>query len=503
MKFKNIFFVSSLTTFMLLTSSCSDEFLDISPTNEIAEETVFTTANNLMSAVNGMHRNMYVRQNESQGNNGYTAQMITYDLMGEDVIFPTTGNGWFVSELRWLHTDNENATTNGYIWNFWYSMIKNANNIIVKGSIVPTSDVNEEKVKSNAIAQAHAYRAFGLFQLVQTFAKSYNAATAATDLGVVIRLDPDDNAPKARATVQEVYDQINADLTEAASLMTGLKVNNNSHISINTINGIMARVALVQKDYAVATSKANEARTGLALMSNAAYKTGFNDYSNPEWMWGIHIVDDQTDYFGNFMAYMSRNYSSSQIRSCPKVMNQALYDFLPANDVRKAVVDATGNHTDLSLPSNFTTTTYTSEKFLAKSTSVSLGDVPFMRVAEMYLIEAEALFNIGDEAGSKAVLQELLNNRTNNTYTLASSGQAYYDELLKHRRAELWGEGFRFFDLKRLNANLDRTSANVPNIVASVLSGGLTTVAPSDSRWQWLIPRQEINANPLMEQNPM
>ncbi|UYW01535.1 RagB/SusD family nutrient uptake outer membrane protein [Flavobacterium agricola] len=501
MRLKNLFYIGSLSAAMLLTTTaCSDDYLDISPTDAIAEETVFTSPANLMAAINGMHRNMYVRQNESQGNNGYTAQMIIYDVMGEDLIFPTQGNGWFVSELRWLHTNNENSTATSYIWNFWYRMIKNANNLIVKGSQVATANTEEENMKKSAIAQAYAYRAFGLFQLVQTYGKTYNPATSSTDLGVVIRLDPDDNSAKARATVQEVYDQINADLAEAQTIMSGVKVANKSHISENAIKGIQARVALVQKNYPLAAQKANEARQGLTLMNNEEYVAGFNNYNNPEWMWGIHIVADQTDYFGNFMAYFSRNYSSSQIRSCPKVMNVNLYNALPAGDVRKVVVDPTGKHTDLGLGSTFTKVEYSSQKFLAESQSVSLGDVPFMRAAEMYLIEAEALYH-SDEAASKAVLQELVSNRTNNTYTIASTGADYYNEILLQRRAELWGEGFRFLDLKRLNQTLDRSTTNVPNIVPTVLSGGVTTAAPSDARWQWLIPIQEMNSNPLMVQN--
>jgi len=499
MKLKNIIYTSSLAASMLLATACSDEFLDIKPTGDVSELDVFTAASNLETAINGMHRNMYVRQNASQGNNGYTAQMIIYDVMGEDLIFPSTGNGWFVSELRWLHTDNDNAAANSYIWNFWYSMIKNANNIIVKGAPILTANASEENIKNRAIAQAYAYRAFGLFQLVQTFGKTYNPATAGSDLGVIIRLDPDDNSAKARATVQEVYDQINADLAEANTLMGNLAVANNSNISGRVIKGLEARVALVQKNYSVAATKANEARTGKNLMTNDQYTAGFNDYTNPEWMWGIRIIADQSDFFGNFMAYMSRNYSSGQIRACPKVMNSTLYNSLSANDVRKTVVDATGAHTGLGLPTSFTRVGFTSQKFLAESQSVALGDVPFMRAAEMYLIEAEAKYNLGDEAGSISVLQELLDNRTSNTYTITTTGQAYYDELLQNRRAELWGEGFRFFDLKRLQQPLNR---NAPNVVSSVLSGGVTTLQPTDARWQWLIPRQEINANPELVQNP-
>lgn len=499
MKFKSSLYLGILASALTLTS-CSADFADTNPTAEVSDENLFTNADNLMAAINGMHRNMYTRQNSSQGNNGYTAQMIIYDVMGDDLIFPTTGNNWFVSELRWLHTDNENAGANAYFWNFWYSMIKNANYIIANAENVPIPDSYAQELKDNAVGQAYAYRAFAHFQLVQTFAKSYNQATANSDLGVVIRLDAYDNAEKARSTVQEVYDQINADLNIAESLLTNVDSYNPSHLSINTVNGIQARVALVQKNYTLAADKAVEARSNFSLMSNAQYKAGFNDYSNPEWIWGIKIISDQSDYFGNFMAYMSRNFSSSQIRSCPKVVNANLYNSITSPDVRKDVIKPNGIHT-LGLPSSFVNRNYTSEKFLAESVSSPLGDVPFMRVAEMYLIEAEASYHF-DEARAKAALETLLKNRKNDpAFTVSSTGSTLLTEILNNRRLELWGEGFRWLDLKRLEQGISRST--VTNMVGTVISGGVIDIPATDKRWVWLIPRQEINANPLLVQNPI
>ncbi|MDN3671470.1 RagB/SusD family nutrient uptake outer membrane protein [Flavobacterium branchiarum] len=79
------------------------------------------------------------------------------------------------------------------------------------------------------------------------------------------------------------------------------------------------------------------------------------------------------------------------------------------------------------------------------------------------------------------------------------TGQALVDEVIFQRRIELWGEGFRFFDLKRTNSDLDRTGANHN----STYVGGVFSVPASDKRWQWLIPRAEINANPLIKQNEL
>ncbi|WP_322971231.1 RagB/SusD family nutrient uptake outer membrane protein [Faecalibacter sp. LW9] len=487
----SIVLVSSLTF-----TSCSEEFLDTLPTDSVTEQTAYATADNLMVAVNGMHRNMYVRQNSSQGQNGYTAQMIYADVLGDDVIFPSQGNGWFVRMMRWLVNNNEASSDLSYPWNFWSGMIKNANYIINYG---PNAS-GDTDLRDKAIGEAYAYRAFSQFQLVQLYGDRYVNGRTNDQLGIVIRTEASDNEPKARATVEETYAQIWADLDKAEQLLAGKTKTNSSHFALDNVLGIKARVALVQQKYNEAAQYAALARTGKSLMTQEQYKEGFNDYANPEWMWGVTILGDQSDFFGNFHAYMSRNYNSTQIRQAPKVVNLKLYNAFPDSDVRKQLIDPTGQHESLNLASTYAKFPYTSEKFVTKNrdNNTALGDVPFMRVAEMYLIEAEAKYFLGDEAGSKAVLTELATARDAAFTGFTTSGQAYLEELYLQRRIELWGEGFRFFDLKRTNSPLNRRDTGA---VGTIINN-VWEVPANDKKWTWVIPRQELNSNPLVIQNP-
>lgn len=123
---------------------------------------------------------------------------------------------------------------------------------------------------------------------------------------------------------------------------------------------------------------------------------------------------------------------------------------------------------------------------------------PIIYVAEMYLIEAEAKARLGQPNAANILFE--LEKARNPDYVLSSnSGQALVDEILLQRRIELWGEGFRFFDLKRTNSGLDRTGANHDFAIVN----GVISVPATDKRWQWLIPRAEITANPLVEQNEL
>ncbi|MDV4101625.1 RagB/SusD family nutrient uptake outer membrane protein [Elizabethkingia anophelis] len=508
---KNIKF--NIKTFALIfgtsvaLASCNSDYLETSPTDNVNQEMALSTADNLKALVNGMHRNMYVRQNDSQGQSGQAGIMIMTEAASDDVIWPSTGNNWYISSVRWLDQSNDTSSYTYYPYQFYYSMIRNAN-LVINSAAKVTGD---QQTIDTAVGEALTYRAFSYFNLVQFYGKRYVAGANNTQDGVPIRLEANEK-PLARASVEDVYAQVNKDLQLALTKLKGVSRYSKSHFDVNIVKGLLARVALTQGNYAAAANYAKDARAGYSLMDNAAYKSGFNSAANIEWMWATIMVPDQSDGFGNFSAYMSRNYSSTQIRQAPKVMNSALFSKFPATDVRTQVVDPSGNHIPwlsttnaqgkvvrTNAYSNYSVFPYTSQKYMVKDQGESTADVPYMRAAEMYLIEAEALARLGDEAGSKAVFNELQKNRNTAYAGAITSGAAYITEILNTRRLELWGEGFRWFDLKRLGQGMDRTGTNQSDVVIN----GLSKVTESDFRWQWQIPRAEINASQgLVKQNP-
>lgn len=477
---------------VVVLGSCSDDFLEKKPTEFVDTEGATKTTANLMTLLNGIHRSLYIRYEGNQDENGLGSLMQQVDIAGDDVVFPVT-NGWYLQVYNWAAFTNENSPDIRFQFRTYYRIIRNANTIINAADAAIGTDADRKIVKGQALL----YRAFCHYQLVQLFGKRYVSGVTNSQLGVPVVLTVGSEGA-ARATVEEVYAQINKDLDEANVLLVGYSKLNNSHLDLKVSQGLKARVALTQGNWSVAAEYANKARTGKTLMSMADYAAGFNDYNNKEWMWGSHVNEVQTDYFGNFGAYMSRNYNSTVIRSCPKAINSKLYDMIPLTDVRSTIFDKTGKHTALALPSNYAKFPYTSQKFLSVSTGDSRCDIPYMRVAEMYLIEAEAKARLGN-ADAATVLFDFEKSR-NPLYTLSTNtGQALIDEILLQRRIELWGEGFRFYDLKRTNAPLDRTGANHDSGIVN----GVMNVLPSDKRWQWLIPKAEINANPLMVQNEL
>ncbi|HRJ16686.1 MAG TPA: RagB/SusD family nutrient uptake outer membrane protein, partial [Saprospiraceae bacterium] len=85
-------------------------------------------------------------------------------------------------------------------------------------------------------------------------------------------------------------------------------------------------------------------------------------------------------------------------------------------------------------------------------------------------------------------------------YVLSTnSGQALLDEIWFHRRVELWGEGVRFTDLKRLNLPLNRNCISNQLLVMVAI----TDVPAGNKQWQGLFHQDELNANPAIVQNPL
>ncbi|WP_430612902.1 RagB/SusD family nutrient uptake outer membrane protein [Flavobacterium sp. JP2137] len=493
---KVIYFIAIMATVGIL-GGCSSDFLDQIPTESIDENEVVTTTENLYVALNGLHRSLYLRY-ESQSEGGIGAMMIQADALGEDVVMTSSGNGWYNRDYQWLNHTDANSSGTLFPYRVLYRINRNANVIInnVDQAVGPAED------KAMLKGQALTYRAYCHFELVQRYGKRYEAGQVNNQLGVPLVLTKVIGLP-SRATVEEVYAQINEDLDQAIDLLKDYQRFNKSHLDRGVALGLKARVALVQGQWNTAAQYANEAREGYALMSPSLYRSGFNNFENPEWMWGSHIIIDQTLYFANFGAYMSRNYSSSNIRSNPKAINSWLYKQIPESDVRSTLFDPTGQHKNMPsgyyLPASFSKKPYTSQKFLAASDADSRMDIPYMRAAEMYLIEAEAKAQLGADAAASQLLYELVKTRDPNYVATDKTGAELLREIQLQRRIELWGEGFRFFDLKRTNAPLDRTQTNH----SATLTGGLLEVNSGDNRWQWLIPQKEINANINIKQNPL
>ncbi|SFC36801.1 SusD family protein [Parapedobacter composti] len=490
---------------IVLATSCSKDFLDTDPTDRVSETIAFSSIENANKALSGLYRTIYT-QYTNQHRDGHTAMMINFDAMGEDYVRTAPGYVYHRESYRWLaHRNVSDVNVNGFAYYFYYIIISNANMIIEKIDGVEGGEQAKATIKGEALA----LRAWAYTYLVQLYGKRYDASIGEnTQPGVPLVLTTDP-AGQPRASVEAVYTQIVNDLDEAMALLAHGGSTAKTHLNLQSVKGIRARVALTMQDWPNAIKYAQEARANSSLMSHAQYLEGFSNISNPEWLWGVSIPIDQVTTYGSFFRYMSANFNSGFTRTNPKCMNSVLYAQIPETDIRKKLWwDGTDEdrpnfpgvlNGDGTPVANQTRAPYQHRKYLVQDPSNASGDVPLMRAAEMYLIEAEARAQSGD-ADAAEVLYELAVNRDPQYVMSTNTGQSLVNEIWVQRRVELWGEGFRFLDLKRTNSDLDRRNTNHKPDLANILY-----VPAGANEWQWLIPQAEINSNPAIgpeNQNP-
>lgn len=486
---------------LFLSAGCSKDYLETSPTDKVSQEEIFSSIENASTAVNGIYRFMFQRTDlvstNVQNKPGVTGILLGVDFMGEDI--GISAANWYTStgEGNWQAARNDNHNVNQYYYRTFYKIIGDANFILDNIDAVNATDEQKNTLK----AQALTLRAYAYSYLIQFYAKRYDgSASNNAQLGVPLVLKSSDGA-LPRSTVSEVYAAIIKDLDDAMAFNITAR-SNKSQVNLHVTWGLRARVALTMQDYENAILYAKKViDSGLyPLMNQENYLKGFNDATSlSEFIWATMPTQDQDDAFGSFFAQIAYNANTSFMRANPKRINQALYDQIPETDVRKSLWEPSPNAENFPLPlASFNRQPYMSRKFSIKAPGGSLGDVPLMRTAEMYLILAEAYASSARDGLAQEALFELTKVRDLSAEKSTKTGSSLLSEIWINRRVELWGEGFRYLDLKRLNQPLDRTV--VPNYVGGSVNNFMSVPA-GDDQWQFFFPRAELDANPHIIQN--
>lgn len=511
--------------FILGLSSCDEEFLSTVPTDSVSTEIALGSADNMMLAMNGMHRALYAQNGQISNYAGQQYLLPMAEYGASDALHSKRGNGWFRSNIQWIDHTNASSTDISFNWFFYYNIIGSANNIINASEELPSS-----QELNNVLGQAYTYRAWAHFCLVRFFAKSYTIGNPSSDLGVPIMLATEPPYEGlARNTVQEVYEQITTDLSSAITYFGNATSRSDlSHLDINVAKGVAARVYLTMGDWPNAQKFANEARQDYSLMNEAQYKSGFNSWDNPEWMWGSQIIQDQTSYFYAYFYYCSNNFNGSQVRSNPKFMNHKLYDMISETDYRRDLIlaDCPSTFDDWDEGENAGRYANKEEYEAAEDayrdivnngsshnmipymhiklsqsdgSTITPMDMVQMRVSEMYLIEAEALARQGKNTEAQNVLYVLASERDAEYTKSSNTGEALVDEILVQRRIELFMEGHRWFDMLRNDEALDLEGSGAD---PDLYYDGYKQDKPSTNpKWVYLIPQRELDANANMVQN--
>lgn len=521
---RNIFYTAALIASAVVLGGCSKDFLDTAPSSQTGSNIAEETAQGIHGIVNGMHNLLYSYSFGQPMGNGHSVLSAHYDMMGDDMI--NTLRAYHMMTYRYQASRNvtDESGLNFQAWDFYYTVIHHANRAIQAANKISLTNLEKSKI----LGESYAMRAWAYHNLVQLFAKRYDANGANDHLGVVIRTENNLKEDTPRSSVAQVYAQIDADLQEALTHLEQVEYAGKNHINYATACGIAARVALSKSDWDSAKKYAQLVieRSGATLASGDALLDGFNQKDASEWIWGYTQNTQQNYYYDHFNAAYSYNFHSSHTAGFRYAVNRDIYDKMGEEDIRRkwwVCLDKGDAIPDDAFSDYFMGGTQepnweiTGQQVKFKSAGGagnSKGDTLLMRLGEMYYILAEAQARLGEEAAATATLMTIMQTR-DAQYSIALSGAELVDEIMRNKRIDLWMEGQRFFDMKRLGVVPNRlNSSNIQKYLSGPAketaigrnSGNNTVFLPTsaDSKyWQFAIPFAEIRANKLCVQNEL
>ena len=516
---KKILLILSLVGAMFF-YNCSDSILDTVPTESVSGTDIFSDAENALTAVNGIYRLLYSGEwggGWEPENGGLPAFILAFDLLAEDHVMDAGGSGWFWFDYvydNWGDYSHD-AGRQYQAWNFFYTLISNANYILVHEGELE----GDEDMANYVMGQAYAIRSFAYMWLVQSFQQN-----DPTKPGVPIYTEPTivGTTGQPRGTVQQVYDQANSDINKAIEYLENSSVTqrHKSHIDKYVAYGLKARHALVQHNYTEALAAAEEALNAPATIVPFENTRYINNNGAANVMWGLGIQTDQA--IGNWDIYSHMDADSESTYSQARhLISSWLYERIPATDERRAWWTAPGIPEDeWGTPgtANGSHKPLVQTKLVYSNVSASEGDHILMRKEEIALVVAEAACHleqftkardyvsmVGEMRDSNYAtrLAGFTNSKEYNESTTANL-ITLMDEILFQRRVELWSEIPRLHDLQRLGLGFTRgfDGTNHPSS-ARVANVNTNPASPAFILW---IPQAEFDGNENMDaatdQNP-
>jgi hypothetical protein len=465
------------------TVSCKEEFLQTEPTefisaNQIAEASALNPG--LQSAnVSGIYATMYgAGSGGTTGHDdfGHKSYDIYGDLLSGDMALTSVIYGWFRTITEFTTTQDYTVDDNYQAWRFYYRLIFAANTVI--DGLGGSNAIPGTASGRWYMGQAKAMRAFSYFYLAQYYQNEYNATEKILPL-YTNTTDP--NLPKS--TAADVYALMIKDLTDAQSLLSDFSRASKTEVNATVAKGMLAYVhGAMGNNAAMKTVTADViANGGFRIMTGTEVLGGFNNVGTSTWMWGVDITTDSKLGLISWWGQMDKYTYSYAWAGDVKGMDKGLYDGIPATDVRKAQFSVADK---LAPMGKF----YHPNKVIGGQRTID-ADYIYMRVEEMYLLNAEACAKTGDEAGARKSLKAIMALRIPDaSYIDALTGKALLDEIYLQTRIELWGEGKSYLSLKRNKGTVNRGSNHLKFVGTPILY--------NDPRLTLKIPIQEVQNNP-------
>lgn len=291
-------------------TSCKSDLLDTNPTDKVSGDTMLKTTDGGYMALNGMIRYFWQWGQTTTGNYhqcfGPQSYNLMADLMGEDMVMSDQGSGWFWFDYLYNVKSRWNSTAwRSYdTWNYYYTIISNANYIIngKEGMTGSTDDIDY------IIGNAYAFRAYSYAYCAMIFARSYIGHEDRLSIPIYTEPTFAGTEGKARSTNREVFAQAMSDINEAITLLGTKARKHCSHFDQYVANGLKARIALYMGDYQTAHDAAAIAVKGGSFAFDKDFH--YNDATDKSVLWGAEIIQAQGTTNPQFLVHMDIRYNN-------------------------------------------------------------------------------------------------------------------------------------------------------------------------------------------------
>jgi hypothetical protein len=331
-------------------------------------------------------------------------------------------------------------------------------------------------VFANVKGSALFYRAFAFYNLSQLYCKPYDSATAASDPGIPLRMTSDVNERTTRATVQDGYDRVLADLKQALDLLPASPLYR-TQPSGNAVKFLLAKVFLSMQNYPEAAETAGQLLSANSRLIDFKTLNAVSTQPFPSFATG----NPEIVFYANALGNSNLWPLSSTGRVSPE-----LYRMYDDHDLRKKVFYAIDSK---------------NEYYRFKATYGGDANYNFAGLAlnELYLICAEAKVRTGKPGEALQYLNTLLSNRYDATFkplTITDS-DLLLSTIITEKRKELPFTGnIRWEDLRRLNL----TAATAATL-RRTYKGQSYQLVPNSPLYTLPIPQNEIELSGI-PQNP-
>lgn len=443
------------------------DVLNQSPQTAISADIAIRNQKSAEAALNGLYSEL--QSGDYYGDNIEVISDVTSDIS------QSIGTWDFYREMDTYVTVPGNLE-NRNLWSQAYSTVNHANNIIAK--VPDLSDVPQED-KDRILGQAYFIRALAFFDLTRTFG---GVPGEAGTMGVPIVTKPslkiDDSSFPSRASLQDSYGQVESDLKEAESRLTGFSSPNRA--SEASAKALLSRLYLYLQDYSQAETYATQVIDNYNFQLVQNFSDIFINENTSEAI--FELAFNTTD--GN--GIRSWYFPSSRGGRGDIALHDAYAEMVLArsNDERGQLIDYDQN-----------VGAYYPTKYQKPG-----GDdnIQILRLAEMYLIRAEAraLKSNTDLNGARSDLNKIRNRAglQDTTGTGVDTPQEVFEAIQHEEGIEFIEEGHRWYDLVRTGramnvlTNIDRTNSDPVSLT-------------DPGRMVFPIPSRDIDANDNLEQN--